>query len=177
MQGKTFCESIVSKYTKILADNQHELFLENKKFTNTALHMFHTNKLAEAGAPLKVQQESLGQNTHFYKRGADDLERKKKVADIVCGERATWHLPASAKSSVNSIGNPSSFSCPAPSLDLQEHTLPGTNKRLKFSFQSANANIQFEYDFCKKLCLHVQTNLPSCPLCSVLCEFVCLSNS
>ena len=55
VQGKTFCESIVSKYTKILADNQHELFLENKKFTNSSLRKFHTNKLAEAGAQLKVQ--------------------------------------------------------------------------------------------------------------------------
>ena len=103
VQGKTFCESIVSKYTKILADNQHELFLESKKITNSSLRKFHTNKLAEAEVPLKVQQESLGENTRFYTRGADDLERKKKVADIVCGERAFWPSPAGASSSVTCI--------------------------------------------------------------------------
>ena len=91
VQGKEFCSKIVSLYAKKMQQNNHPLFMEGQKFTNTSLRKFHTEKLADAGAPLIIQQQSLAQNTRFYTRGAHDMATKKKVASIVAGERKTWH--------------------------------------------------------------------------------------
>jgi len=64
-----------------------------RKFTNTSLRKYHNDSLSEAGAPLIVQQESLAQNTKAYARKASDPTNKQKVAEIVAGERKSWHSP------------------------------------------------------------------------------------
>ena len=78
VQGKEFCSKIVSLYANKLHDNKHPLFAADHKFTNTSLRKFHTEKLANAGAPLLIQQQSLAQNTRFYTRGAHDCRWKKE---------------------------------------------------------------------------------------------------
>ena len=65
----------------------------NRRFTNSSLRKFHNDSLSEAGAPIIVQQESLAQNTRAYARSATHPTHKQKVAEIVAGERKTWHSP------------------------------------------------------------------------------------
>ena len=77
---------------KQIARQQTSAFAEDLKFTNTSLCKFHTEKLANAGAPLLIQQQSLAQNTRFYTRGAHDMATKRKVAAIVAGEKKTGIL-------------------------------------------------------------------------------------
>ena len=80
-------------YIPMLQSN-HPLFQDKKqKFTNTSLQKYHNDALSEAGAPIIVQQESLAQNTRAYAKKATDGANKQKVAQIVAGERKTWHSP------------------------------------------------------------------------------------
>ena len=77
----------------MLREKNHPLFLEDFKYTNSSLRKFHLEKLADANAPLLIQQASLAQNTRHYSRGAHNLEKKIKVAEIVSGKRKSWHDP------------------------------------------------------------------------------------
>ena len=146
VQGKEFCSKIVSLYANKLHDNKHPLFAEEHKFTNTSLRKFHTEKLANAGAPLLIQQQSLAQNTRFYTRGAHDMATKRKVAAIVAGEKKTWHSPDNTKQkSVKNTTSSNPLNTPIQFITTEQTTSTNT-KKLKFTFQAPNANIQFEYD-------------------------------
>ena len=152
--GKDFTDKIVSFYVQQLRELNHPLFEGNQKFTNSSLRKFHLDKLAEANAPLKVQQASLAQNTKHYSRAADTLSRKMKVAQIVSGKRKSWHDSAP----------PLSNNIPPKSTALSMHRSPTTpcgditnipvkvsantsgSKRLSFSFKAPNANFEFSYD-------------------------------
>ena len=80
--GKDFTDSIVSLYVQMLRDKNHPLFLEDFKYTNSSLRKFHLEKLADANAPLLIQQASLAQNTRHYSRGAHNLEKKLRLQKL-----------------------------------------------------------------------------------------------
>ena len=91
--GERQVAKCVSDYIPALRATSPLFSDDSKKFTNTSLRKYHNDALSEAGAPLIVQQESLAQNTKAYARKASDPTHKQKVAEIVAGERKTWHSP------------------------------------------------------------------------------------
>lgn len=90
VMGEKFIGEAVSKYVLKLKAQGHALFQGNVKYTNTSLRKYHTNTLAEAGAPVQVLQESLGQNTRHYTQGANDMMNGLQAAEIIGGKRNTW---------------------------------------------------------------------------------------
>ena len=154
--GKDFTDTIVSAYVKQLRDLNHPLFMDNQKFTNSSLRKFHLDKLAEANAPLKVQQASLAQNTRHSSCAADTLPRKLKVAEIVSGKLKTWHdsspaLPHDIRHKPTALNMHRCCSPTAPCADITNIPVQVTantsgSKRLSFSFKAPNANFEFSYD-------------------------------
>ena len=161
VQGKTFCSKVVSTYVNMLVDEHHPLFGNGEKFTNSSIRKYHNNKLAEASAPIHIQQASLGQNTRFYNKGPKSkrMDQKRKVADVVSGKRTAWHSPANKSEVSKATGaaeqssaaqlfntNSSAFTITETSINAQ--------RKLRFSFQAPNANINFEYDVSIVVCSH-----------------------
>ena len=149
VQGKSFCGSIISHYVNILKQEHHPLFSGDDKFTNSSIRKYHNHKLAAAGAPTHIQQASLAQNTRFYNAGpkSERMANKKKIAAVVSGERKVWHSPEhSLPQPMHSVFPAPAAGTGAPTFTVTE--LPSTNaaKKLRFSFQAPNANINFEYD-------------------------------
>ena len=140
----------------MLRDKNHPLFLIDFKYTNSSLRKFHFEKLADANAPLLIQQASLAQNTRHYSRGAHNLEKKIKVAEIVSGKRKSWHDPPTEikQSHVSPQKNSESRPTHSPMKDVTniQLNLPGmpapasATKKICFSFTSNNANIEFSHD-------------------------------
>ena len=151
MQGKSFCGAVVSKYVHILKQKGHPLFSNSdEKFTNTSIRKYHNHKLAAAGAPTHIQQASLAQNTRFYNAGpkSERMGTKKKIAAVIAGERKAWHspdcpIPQHAAQASKQSPTISTF---APTITVTKQTSTHTAKKLRFSFQAPNAQINFEYD-------------------------------
>ena len=166
--GKEFCSKIVSLYANKLHDNKHPLFAEEHKFTNTSLRKFHTEKLANAGAPLLIQQQSLAQNTRFYTRGAHDMATKQKVAAIVAGEKKTWHSPDNTKqkSLINIIQLPLIHSTHRFSLLPLNRPLQQTPKNSSSLFRlrmpTSNSSMMFNncVFVCDMRCIHIFRCIP-----------------
>ena len=150
VQGKTFCEKVVSGYVKLLEEQKHPLFMSNERFTNSSIRKYHVSKLDKSGAPVTVQQASLAQNTRFYNKGpkSERMARKRKVASIVGGDRTVWHSPTLDTARPEMYKSvPAALSSVASSVNLdQQPVCASSGKKIRFSFQTANANINFEYD-------------------------------
>lgn len=150
VQGKTFCSNIVSFYAQKLQENHHPLFQNNKKLTNSSLRKFHSERLKEARAPLVIQQQSLAQNTRYYVRGAHNLDTKRKVADIIAGERKSWDSPSTSLPKTIQLVHSPNATKTAEHVDRPKLSITNQpsqhQKKLRFSFKSANANIEFDYD-------------------------------
>ena len=69
-------------YVQMLREKNHPLFLKDFKYTISSLRKFHLEKLADANAPLLIQQASLAQNTRHYSRGAHNLEKKLRLQKL-----------------------------------------------------------------------------------------------
>ena len=153
MQGKSFCGAVESKYIHVLKKKYHLLFSNSdEKFTNTSIRKYHSHKLAPAGAPTHIQQASLSQSTRFYNAGpgpkSERMGTKKKIAAVIAGERKACNspdhpIPQHAAQASKQSPSVSNF---APTIMVTEQTSTHTAKKLRFSFQAPNAQINFEYD-------------------------------
>jgi hypothetical protein len=152
VQGKSFCGAIISKYVEILKKKGHPLFSHSdEKFTNTSIRKYHNYKLASAGAPTHIQQASLAQNTRFYNAGpkSEQMGTKKKIAAVISGDRKVWHSPdppSKPHQAIDASKQSPTVSTFAPTITVTEQSSAHTAKKLKFSFQAPNAQINFEYD-------------------------------
>ena len=111
-ESAQFTGRCVSTYIPALRATNPLFSDATRKFTNTSLRKYHNDSLSEAGAPLIVQQESLAQNTKAYARKASDPTNKQKVAEIVAGERKSWHSPPHPFHATNSTPTHSFSSLP-----------------------------------------------------------------
>jgi hypothetical protein len=140
--GKTVVGQTVQYYVKQLAE-YHPLFQDCSHFTNTSLRKYHCDRLSDAGAPLIVQQASLAQNTRAYARGADDLETKRKVANIVQGNSRSWHEPMHH--------NKENILPPAKKIQISSESLDTWVEAshdaglIKISINKGGSNFNFEY--------------------------------
>ena len=76
------------------------------------------------------------------------MARKRKVASIVGGDGTVWHSPTLDNGRPEMYKSvPAALSSVASSVTIdQQPVCTSSGKKIRFSFQTANANINFEYD-------------------------------